>query len=245
MYPQQTFYFAHRGGNEVAPENSLTSFLAAYDSGCRYLELDLRSTVDQQLVVLHDETLKRVAEVNVSVADAKLEELEKIKYPNGEDILSFRAFLDNIPTDAYLNIDPKTDSAARLLVDILDRMPSLIERVAVGTFSTPRIRWIRSQLPGLTTVASRNEVLTAFSRFLTGKTLNTPAKALQIPLTPYFRPHLRAEFAEYLHEHGLQVHVWTVNSLVDMQWLYARGMDAVMTDKPTIAQMYFDERQGK
>ena len=41
------------------------------------------------------------------------------------------------------------------------------------------------------------------------------------------------------------MHVWTVNSLADMQWLFARGIDAVMTDKPTIAKKYFDERQGK
>jgi glycerophosphoryl diester phosphodiesterase len=81
-------------------------------------------------------------------------------------------------------------------------------------------------------------------RYLAGNPINTPAKALQIPLTPYFRPHLRAEFAEYLHEQGLQVHVWTVNQLEDMQMLYDRGFDAVMTDKPSIAQRYFDSRQG-
>lgn len=244
MYPQHLFYFAHRGGNETAPENSLKSFLAAYALGCRHLELDLRETLDGQLVVLHDASLKRVAHVDIRIAHLTTSELEKIRYPNGEHILLFADFLANIPADARLNIDPKTDSAARLLVGTLRDKPQLLERVAVGTFSTARIRWVRTELPQVTTVASRNEVLTAFARFLAGKSLNTPAKALQIPLTPYFRPHLRAEFADYLHEQGLQVHVWTVNSLADMKWLYARGMDAVMTDKPTIAQTYFDTRQG-
>ena len=244
MYPENQFYFAHRGGNETAPENSLTSFLAAYSLGCRFLELDLRTTLDDELVVLHDASLKRVAQRDVRIAHLTKRELETIKYPNGEPVLLFADFMANIPTDARLNIDPKTDSAARLLVATLRDNPHLFERVAVGTFSTTRIRWIRTELPELPTVASRNEVLTAFARFLAGKSLNTPAKALQIPLTPYFRPHLRAEFADYLHEQGLQVHVWTVNSLADMQWLYARGMDAVMTDKPAIAQTYFDTRQG-
>lgn len=244
MYPSEPFYFAHRGGNESSPENSLESFLAACRLGCRYLELDLRSTNDHELVVFHDATLKRMLGANAAIASLSTGELKTWRYSNGEKILTFGEFLSQIPNDARLNIDPKTDAAAELLVEKLHNNRELSERVAIGTFSSSRIQRMRAQIPEVATVASRNEVLTIFARYLAGKGLNTPIKALQIPLTPYFRPHLRAEFADYLHEQGLQVHVWTVNSLADMQWLYARGIDAVMTDKPSIAKMFFDKRQG-
>lgn len=245
MYPSEPFYFAHRGGNEWAPENSLESFLKAYEHGCRYLELDVRETKDSDLVVFHDANLSRVLGINCPIAELDASDLGSIRYTNGSPILRFVDLIQNLPSDAFFNIDPKSDRAAGLLTSALVAKGDLLNRVAIGTFSTTRIRWIRSHLPQVATVASRNEVLRAFERFLRGKPLDIQAKALQIPLTPYFRPHLRAEFADYLHEQGLQVHVWTVNSLADMQWLFARGIDAVMTDKPTIATKYFDERQGK
>jgi glycerophosphoryl diester phosphodiesterase len=244
MYPEYPFYFAHRGGNETASENSLSSFLAAYRLGCRYLELDLQSTSDNYLLVLHDRNLQRVTGANVDISKSDFQDVRKVKYPNGEDILLFEDLIRDLPDDARLNIDPKSNRAAYLLSGVLRKHPELQERVSIGTFSTRRVLYLRSDFPRLTTVASRNEVIGAVMRYLAGNPINTPAKALQIPLTPYFRPHLRAEFAEYLHEQGLQVHVWTVNQLEDMQMLYDRGFDAVMTDKPSIAQRYFDSRQG-
>lgn len=245
MYPERPFYFAHRGGNEIAPENTLSSFLAAYKGGCRYLELDLQATRDGQLVVFHDNSLKRMLGVNRRFSELDFQSLRSLRYQSGEPILTFEALLQEMPPDTKLNIDPKSDLAASQLVSVLERHPALNERLAIGTFSTSRITWIRSRMPDVTTVASRNEVIIAFSRYLAGKSLNLPAKALQIPLASYFRPHLRAEFAEYLHEQGLQVHVWTVNYIEDMHMLFARGFDAIMTDKPSLAQTYFDTRLGK
>jgi glycerophosphoryl diester phosphodiesterase len=244
MYPEHPFYFAHRGGNETASENSLSSFLAAYSLGCRYLELDLQSTKDNRLLVFHDPNLLRVTGSNVDISHSDYQTVRNVKYPNGEEILVFEDLVKALPEDAKFNIDPKSDQAAYLLSKFLKTTTALQKRVSIGTFSTRRIQLFRSEFPNLVTVASRNEVIGAFMRFLSGNSLNTKAKALQIPLTPYFRPHLRAEFAEYLHEQGLQVHVWTVNHLEDMQMLYERGFDAVMTDKPSLAQRYFDSRQG-
>ncbi|MFZ9308681.1 MAG: glycerophosphodiester phosphodiesterase [Candidatus Nanopelagicales bacterium] len=244
MYPEHPFYFAHRGGNETASENSLCSFLTAYSLGCRYLELDLQSTKDNRLLVFHDPNLQRVTGSNVDISHSDYQTVRNIKYPHGEEILVFEELVKALPEDANFNIDPKSDQAAHLLSSFLKMNAALQERVSIGTFSTRRVQLFRKEFPNLVTVASRNEVIGALIRFLSGISLNTKANALQIPLTPYFRPHLRAEFAEYLHEQGLQVHVWTVNHLEDMQMLYARGFDAVMTDKPSLAQKYFDSRQG-
>nr|WP_261376997.1 glycerophosphodiester phosphodiesterase family protein [Micrococcus luteus] len=52
--------FAHRGA-AVDRENSLAAFVDAHAAGFTYLELDVRTTADGELVVFHDEALDRVS----------------------------------------------------------------------------------------------------------------------------------------------------------------------------------------
>ena len=52
---------AHRGNWKDAPENSLSSIRDCIDSGVEIVELDVRLTSDEQLVLMHDKTLGRTA----------------------------------------------------------------------------------------------------------------------------------------------------------------------------------------
>ena len=48
--------FAHRGGGGLFPENTLEAFRYSVEMGVDFLELDVHSTSDGTLVVLHDAT---------------------------------------------------------------------------------------------------------------------------------------------------------------------------------------------
>ena len=50
---------AHRGASGHAPENTLASFSRALDMGARAIELDVHQTLDHELVVAHDDDLRR------------------------------------------------------------------------------------------------------------------------------------------------------------------------------------------
>ncbi len=51
---------AHRGDiNIYYPENSLEGFLSAIEAGADILEMDLHTTLDGQLILMHDDTLTR------------------------------------------------------------------------------------------------------------------------------------------------------------------------------------------
>jgi len=52
---------AHRGGASLGPENTLITALLGYLAGADFWELDVQLSFDQQLVVLHDDTLERTA----------------------------------------------------------------------------------------------------------------------------------------------------------------------------------------
>ncbi|MGI9294167.1 MAG: glycerophosphodiester phosphodiesterase, partial [Pseudomonadales bacterium] len=51
--------YGHRGAAGEAPENTIAGFRHAIDRGVRYIELDVRLSKDDQLVVVHDDTVNR------------------------------------------------------------------------------------------------------------------------------------------------------------------------------------------
>lgn len=73
-------YIAHRGlfnnDNRACPENSIPAFERARDNGYG-IELDVRLTKDDKLVVFHDESLQRMCGINRDVIDMTLTELKK------------------------------------------------------------------------------------------------------------------------------------------------------------------------
>jgi glycerophosphoryl diester phosphodiesterase len=50
---------AHRGASAHAPENTLAAFQAALDLGAREVEMDVRFSADECIVVFHDDALDR------------------------------------------------------------------------------------------------------------------------------------------------------------------------------------------
>ncbi len=53
---------AHRGARSLAPENTLAAAAAAFRAGADGWELDVASTADGQVVVMHDATLRRTSD---------------------------------------------------------------------------------------------------------------------------------------------------------------------------------------
>ena len=79
---------AHRGARSLAPENTLMAAQKGYDVGADMWELDVAMTRDDQLVVIHDETLKRTSNAVTyyplkspwNVRTFTLEELRKLDF---------------------------------------------------------------------------------------------------------------------------------------------------------------------
>jgi glycerophosphoryl diester phosphodiesterase len=67
---------AHRGYADKYPENSMVAFCAAIDCGCRYLELDVQISKDEQAVIIHDTNLERTGDLNIDVLESNWSELQ-------------------------------------------------------------------------------------------------------------------------------------------------------------------------
>jgi len=69
---------AHRGGGSLAPENTLAAIRLGQSLGYTAHEFDVKLTLDDRAVLLHDATLDRTTDGSGRPADLMLEELRKL-----------------------------------------------------------------------------------------------------------------------------------------------------------------------
>ena len=244
--------FAHRGGSQLWPENTMRSFGGAAGLGCRYFETDVHLTKDGVLVTIHDATVDRTTDGSGLVRALPLAELKRLDagyrfslddgltYPHrgqGVTIPTLAEVIEAFP-DVSLNIDLKRHDAA-----MIEAMATFIEeralndRLLIASFADAVIKAFRQRTQNRVATAAAGWETRRFwlaSRLsLTG--LIRPAyDALQVPprtgrLTVVDRRLLAAA-----HRRGVQVHVWTVDEVAEMRRLLALGVDGIMSDRPDL-----------
>lgn len=107
---------AHRGASGYAPENTMESFRLAVQMGADGIELDVHLSADDQLVVIHDETVDRTTNGKGRVRDMTLAQLQQLDACNsmesykGARIPTLAQVLELIKESGLLlNIEIKTD----------------------------------------------------------------------------------------------------------------------------------------
>src|SRR5690606_16788217 len=77
--PEEGFLMiAHRGASAYELENTLPSFELAEDLNADYVELDVHLTGDGQMIVMHDDDVKRTTEAVGKIKDFTLAELKEL-----------------------------------------------------------------------------------------------------------------------------------------------------------------------
>ena len=107
---------AHRGGAKTAPENTLASLEAAINNLSDYAEIDVQETKDGELVLLHDNNLKRTTGVNWKIWETTLEEVKTLDAGSsfsadfaGEQVPTLREALELCRGRLELNIEVKNN----------------------------------------------------------------------------------------------------------------------------------------
>ena len=75
----QFIVIAHRGDHVIYPENSIEGYREAIKNEADYIEIDLRTTKDSQLVSMHDGTVNRMTNAKGAVSSFTLAELKELK----------------------------------------------------------------------------------------------------------------------------------------------------------------------
>ena len=70
---------AHRGDHTEVPENTIAAYQNGIKNGVDYVEIDLRTTKDSVLVIMHDGTVDRMTNGKGNVSDLSYAEIRKLK----------------------------------------------------------------------------------------------------------------------------------------------------------------------
>ncbi len=94
---------AHRGYSSQAPENTTAAFQLALDNGFFGIECDVRKTLDDQFVIMHDADLRRMCGYNLDISNLTLSQIQQYDITAGSNIAAYPGL--KIPTlKEYLEI---------------------------------------------------------------------------------------------------------------------------------------------
>jgi glycerophosphoryl diester phosphodiesterase len=115
----QILVCAHRAYHKFAPENSLASIQQALDAGIDIEEVDVNTTKDEILVLMHDNLVDRTTNAKGYVSDYTYLELKKLYLKIGDSVTSHQIpTLNEVLTLAkdkiILNLDTKRVDVSKL-----------------------------------------------------------------------------------------------------------------------------------
>ncbi|HPC97076.1 MAG TPA: glycerophosphodiester phosphodiesterase [Sedimentisphaerales bacterium] len=238
---------AHRGGAGLWPENTLYAFEHAVELGVDVLEMDVQSTKDGELVVIHDETVDRTTNGTGRVEELTLAEIQDLdaghtwtpddgaSYPFRGQGLRIPALVEVLAAfpKARMNIEIKQRAIVATLCRML-RDYGMAEQVLIAAFDAQTMNEFRRLCPEVATAAAENEIRMFYGLNWAhlGRFYRPPAEALQIPEYHGDRHVLTQSFVRAAHGRNMDVHVWVVNDINDMQRMEDLGIDGIITDYP-------------
>jgi len=203
------------------------------DLGYRYLETDVHLSSDGVLFAFHDSNLRARTGVDADIADLSAAHIDALLVDGIAPVPRLADIFLMWPL-ARLNIDAKSDAAVLPLIRAV-RDHAAIDRVCLGAFSDRRVKKFRADLgPSVCTSMGRLE---AARFYLAGWGLadarNLSAACAQVPFRSW-PSFVTRRLIDVAHEHGIQVHYWTVDDPADINKLIDLGADGIMTDEPRI-----------
>ena len=233
---------AHRGYSNAAPENTMPAFEKAYEIGVNSIELDVQMTKDGEIIVMHDDNLRRTTGVDKNVWEVTYDEIKDLdngsffskefagtKIPTLEEAIRF------CKGRMYINIEIKRNGHDE---GIEDRVVEIIRandfqsECDITSQDYDTLKSVREKYP---------DIMLAYTSVIgIGDVQNLDAcDILSIQET-----FATFDTVEALHRQGKRVFVWTVNDQETMERLIGLNVDAILTNDPQLALDTIKNHQG-
>lgn len=270
-HPEAFAVYAHRGGASIAPENTLGAFRQAHARwGARgiWLEMDTQLTKDNQLVIIHDDSLDRTVTGPTKQCTGKVNThtLEEIQnycdarkgfpvWPSLEDVPSaeqvftegraagWRIMIEikNIPGEA--NFDATGRPTANALVELIERT-GMEDRVIVQSFWPPAldaVELLDEEIhTALLTTATLPGAPNGVGFTAVENAAYAGARGYEISAPDEASPDITAETVAAMHSLGKAVVPWTIDARARIDELLAAGVDGIISNDPGLVYEAID-----
>ena len=227
-----TLVIAHRGASAALQQNTLDAFRLAVEMGTDFIELDVRRSRDDVLIIHHDAHLP----------DGRF--IVEHDYDDLPDFVPTLAEALDACEGAKVNIEIKNEpdepdydeqhqiSDAVVGLALAFRPPEELLVTSFNLDTVKRIRSVNEDLPV--------GFVSGYDILQVQMLLDHLAETGMTAVAPY-DPTVDRSFIERAHEAGLAVYPWTVNDPERMAELTEMGIDGIITDTPDVARSVVDE----
>lgn len=233
MSTPKPLMIAHRGLCGLERENTCAAFIAAGNRSYYGIETDVHKTIDGKYAIIHDNTTLRVAGEELVVEESELSALRQLQLLDLDTGLP-RVDL-RIPTlEEYISLCKKYEKVA--VLELKNRMPKeavleiagiisslgYLDHTVFISFSLENLIDLKERYPEqpaqylLSTIADIGAVLEILKKY---------ALDLDVKYTA-----VTQELLTVMHENGIKVNVWTVNTLEEAEKLAEMGVDFITTN---------------
>jgi len=227
----------HRGASWVFPENTLLAYRSAIEMGAQILEGDIRLTLDNRIIMMHDTTLDRTTNGSGIVRNTPWTGyVERIftrwrTTLTNEPVPLLRQVLELLelyPRVSFL-LDIKDDNDPVImehLVQELKPFSHLLDRLIIGVWDAHYFGLLKKLLPD------------AKSSFI-GQRYSLAHPSDYDNYNLYFG-YITSDDVYAIHARNRTVFSWTLNN--EEEWGYAKdiGIDGIITDKVMECLNFFD-----
>ena len=229
----------HRGASMYAPENSASSLKLASLMGIEWIETDVQITLDNKLVIFHDEKLERTSNGEGFLALKKFSELKKLdigswfsKEFEGERILSLVEFLDLIKKYEFslqLEIKHMHGKEYEIVEEIVKQIKPYLDyfkgKLFVSSFSEKCLRLFSRKLP---------KIPLALALSFVPKFPDQIANEAGVDILHFGDEFVDNSSLERLTKSKTEFAVATVNDKKRALFLLRNGVQSILTDDPKI-----------
>jgi glycerophosphoryl diester phosphodiesterase len=215
----------HRGARAYEPENTLRSFNKAIELGVDAIELDVRKTKDNEIIVMHDADVKRTTNGEGLVRDLTLEEIKNLTSEKNEKIPTLEEALDSLNRKVKVFIELKETGTEEQVVFLIKKK-AMKKSAVIVSFLEDALKKVKELDPEIET------------GLIYAKHKNPLKAALELKaqwLLAFYK-FTHSANVQKAHENGLKVIVWTVNTPEDVALMVKKGVDGIASDKPDILQ---------
>ncbi|MDO4719479.1 MAG: glycerophosphodiester phosphodiesterase family protein [Peptostreptococcaceae bacterium] len=233
---------AHRGGGDLAAENSIASLEAVIEAGVAWSEIDVQRTKDGKYIINHDPTFKRVTGDPRKSTDLTLEEIKELRIKDlfdssrpSQEVATIEEFLDSAKGRIGLFIELKGSTADPKMADDVIAMikeRDMLKETAILSLDYSLIQYVEEHYP---------EIDTGFLYFFSvGETAKMKGDILimeEREATP--------EKVEEIQKAGKKAVVWTVNTEESIDKFVNSKVDGIITDYVLRVQEGMDRRDSR
>lgn len=216
----------HRGAKGHTPENTLASFQKALDLGVDGIELDVHLSLDQKIVVIHDETLDRTTNGKGLVGALTLKTLQDFSIDDTHSIPTLAQVFDLVDRKCFVNVELKGNATAQPVGDLIEQYVWKgwqYQDFIVSSFDWKMLQEVHLKYPQI-----RIGVLTATDLDLA---IAFAESIAAFAIHPYFHL-LTLENTRAMQQKGFRVFAWTANEIEDLDKLKSFQVNGIITDFP-------------